>query len=173
MAGAFALEFAVELAFGLAQFAGETLEGFFFVEVGFGLEAGDAGGDGLPGLRIRTWGTWIFGRSFDEEHEFAADAVAGGELLANFGDGAAEEFFVELGEFAGDDYAQRGPEDGFEIGKRVDDAMGGFVEDERLRGVARLRRLVLRGGCGGRRLFPAGIRGSEIVRWIGQRRRGR
>ncbi len=108
-AGAFALEFAVELAFGLAEFAGEALEGFFFVDAGFGLEAGDASGDGLPGLRFQTWGTRTFGRSFDEQDEFAADAVAGGELLANIGDGAAQEFFVDLGEFAGDDYAQSGP----------------------------------------------------------------
>ena len=56
---------------------------------------------------------------------------------ANFGDCAAQEFFVELGEFAGGDYAQRGPQDGFQIGKRVEDAVRGFVEDERLRGVAR------------------------------------
>ena len=31
----FALEFAVEFGFGLAQFAGEALEGLFFVDAGF------------------------------------------------------------------------------------------------------------------------------------------
>ena len=31
-AGAFALQFAIELAFGLAQFAGEALEGFLLVD---------------------------------------------------------------------------------------------------------------------------------------------
>jgi hypothetical protein len=41
---AFALEFAIHLTLGLAKFAGEALESFLFVEVGFGLEAGDAGG---------------------------------------------------------------------------------------------------------------------------------
>ena len=38
--GAFALEFAIELTLGLAELAREALEGFFFVEVRFGLEAG-------------------------------------------------------------------------------------------------------------------------------------
>ncbi len=169
---AFALEFAVELAFGLAQFAGEALEGFLFVDAGFGLEAGYAGGDRFPGLRIQTWGTRFgsVGGRFDEQGEFAADAVAGGEVAAYFGDGAAEKFFVELGEFAGDDDAQRGSPDGFEIGERVDDAVRRLVEDQRLRGIARLAQRGLRGACGGRLPSPAGIRGSGIRRWAGRRR---
>ena len=62
-AGAFALEFAVEGAFGLAGGAGEALEGFLFIEVFLGLEAGELGGDGFagsdcfPGLRSETRGT--------------------------------------------------------------------------------------------------------------------
>ena len=53
-----------------------------------------------------TWGARILGGRFDEQNEFAADAIAGGELLAHFGDGAAQEFFVDLGEFAGGDDAE-------------------------------------------------------------------
>jgi len=49
----------------------------------------------------------------DEQDEFATDAVAGGEVVADVGDGAAVEFFVELGEFASGCYAQGGPPDGF------------------------------------------------------------
>src|SRR6185437_16356764 len=48
-AGAFALELAVEVAFGLAAFAGEALEGFFFVDAGFGLDLGDTGSDARVG----------------------------------------------------------------------------------------------------------------------------
>ena len=42
---ALALQFAVELAFGLAQFAGQALERFLLVDAGFGLQAGHAGGE--------------------------------------------------------------------------------------------------------------------------------
>ena len=136
-ARAFALEFAIEFAFGLAGFASESLEGFFFVEVGLGLETGDFGGEAFPVLRIPTWGTRLcsgFSGCLDEEDEFAADAIAGGEIAADFCDGAAEELFVELGEFAGGDDAQRWSEDGFEIGEGVSDAVRGFVEDDGLRG---------------------------------------
>ena len=40
---------------------------------------------------------------------------------------------MKLGQLAGDDDAQCGTEDGFEIGQRVEDAVRSFVEDERLR----------------------------------------
>ena len=39
--GALALEFAVELRFGLAGFTGQSLESFFLVEAGLGLKTGD------------------------------------------------------------------------------------------------------------------------------------
>ena len=48
-AGALALEFAVEVAFGTVELAGEALEGFFLVDSGLGLKAGDAVGYGFPG----------------------------------------------------------------------------------------------------------------------------
>ena len=79
------------------------------------------------------------GRGFDEEHEFSADAVAGYETLTDIGDGAAEEFFVELGEFSSRDYAQCWAENGFEVGQGFGDAVRGFIEDDGLRGVAGLR----------------------------------
>ncbi len=137
----FALEFAVQLALGLTKFAGEALEGFLFVDAGFGLEAGYAVGDSFPGLRIQTWGTRLgsgFGWGLDQQGELAADAVAGGEVAAYICYGTAMELFVELGEFAGGNDAKRGSPDGFEIGERVDDAMRRLVEDERLRGFAGL-----------------------------------
>ena len=40
----FALELAVELRFGLAQFAGEALESFFLVEAGLKSQLGDQSG---------------------------------------------------------------------------------------------------------------------------------
>ncbi len=89
----------------------------------------------------------------NEQDEFAADAIAGGEVLADVRDCAAEEFFVELGEFAGGHDAQRGSEDGFKIGERVDDAVWRFVEDEGLRGFAGLGGECLEAGAACAGLF--------------------
>ena len=47
---------------------------------------------------------------------------------------------MQLGKFAGSDHAQCWAEDGFEIGERVGDAVGSFVEDHGLRSLARLCR---------------------------------
>ncbi len=86
------------------------------------------------------------GGSLHEERDFAANSVAGGHLTANMGDGATQELFVDLGELAGDDDAEAGAEDGFEVGERLEDAVRGFVEDQGAFGL---------GGVGGER-FEAG-----------------
>ncbi len=52
----------------------------------------------------------------EEENHFAADGVAGRELRAHIGDGAAQELFVDLGEFAGEDDGTGGAEDGLDVG---------------------------------------------------------
>ncbi len=122
--GALALEFSVEIAFGLAAFSGDTLEGGFFVEA-FQFEGFELGEEGLRGG---------FGgggcRRLDQEGDFAADAVAVGEGGLDFGDRAAEELFVELGELAGEDDAQSGAPDGGQVGEGFLDAVRSFVEDE-------------------------------------------
>ena len=55
-------------------------------------------------------------KGFNEQDDFAADAVAGGEIGAGLGDGGAQELLVDLGELAGDDDAQVGAPGGLEIG---------------------------------------------------------
>ena len=86
------------------------------------------------------WGARFCGScwSLNEEYEFAADAIAIGELGAYFAHSAADEFFVQLGEFACSYRAQGGAEDGFEIGEGLGYPVRCLVEDEGLRGFAGL-----------------------------------
>src|SRR4051812_50050287 len=103
------------------------------------------------------------GRRFEEENKLSADAVAGCELSADFGDCAAQEFFVELGEFACGNDAESGSEDGFDIGESVGQAMRGFVENEGFSGVAGLRSDVFEPGAAGGGLFGGGGQEKEIM----------
>jgi len=122
---AVALEFAVGFAFGHAAGAGDLLEGVFFSEAlrfhqGADL-GGDAGGRGVAGGRG--------GGGDEEQDELAAHGGAGGECGAYFGDWAAQELLVKLGQLARDDDVLREAEDGFDVGERGENAVRGFVED--------------------------------------------
>ena len=87
--GAFALEFAIEVALALAGFAGDALEGVFFGEAfGFELLEASLQAGGSLGFRERD--------GFDEERDFTADPVALRQVCFDFLHGAAEEFFVQF-----------------------------------------------------------------------------
>src|SRR6202522_2189837 len=98
---ALALQFAVEVAFGLAQLASETLEGVLLIHTGFSLQPGQTQCDSFTGCR-RSGGSrgGGFRRRFDEQCDFAADAIARSERTAGFGDRRAQELFVNLGQLA-------------------------------------------------------------------------
>ena len=71
-----------------------------------------------------------FARLRDQHDKLSPDHVPRGEIGPNFGRRSAQNFFVDLGQFAGDDnlaIAERGRD----IVERFKDAMGRFVEDER------------------------------------------
>ncbi len=121
-----ALPFAVGFAFADVAGFGYSLEGVFFGE-GFGRhEGGDFVGEGEVRVRVGGCGG---GGAVDEEDHFAADGGAGAEVGEEFGGGAAEELFVELGELAGEGDALVGAEEVDDVGEGVDDAVRGFVED--------------------------------------------
>ena len=131
LCGLVALPFAVGFAFADASGLGYSLEGVFFGE-GFGdHEVGYFAGQG----GVRRWLSVGRGAVEQEDH-FAADGGAGVEGGEEFGGGAAEELFVELGEFAGEDDALGGAEDGGDVGEGVEDAVRGFVEDVGVRRVS-------------------------------------
>ena len=81
--GALALQFPVELAFGLAGFASKTLEGFFLVDGIFRLKTGDPGGDGFRRCEGGGRTARIVGRRFNEEQskKLAADAITVAKTL--------------------------------------------------------------------------------------------
>ena len=124
-----ALPLAVGFAFAKAAFAGGAFEGVFFVEVFGSLELGDAGGERLGGGAGRVGGV----SKGEQEDELAADAaaglLAGGKGGVELLGGAAEELFVEFGEFAGKDDLDATGEEGGEVRKGVEDAVRGFVEE--------------------------------------------
>ena len=70
------------------------------------------------------------GKGFDKQDNFAADAIAGGQVGSGSGDRGAQKLLVDLGEFASDDDAQIGPPDGFEIGKCVQNSMGRLIKNQ-------------------------------------------
>ena len=108
MRGWRALPFAVGFAFADVAGFGYALEGVFFGE-GFGAhQACDFVGE-RGGVRGCAGGGQGGGGAVDEEDHFAADGGAGAEVGEEFGGGAAEELFVELGELAGEDDALVGP----------------------------------------------------------------
>jgi len=116
------------VGFALAEVAGfgDLFEGVFFREAGVD-EGGDFVGEGfLCGLRVGSGEGAV-----EEKDDLAAD---GGALLKrgeDFGDGAAKELFVELGELACEDDAVRGAERGGDVFEGFEDAVRGFVEDVR------------------------------------------
>ena len=67
----------------------------------------------------------------EEQDDFAADGGALLKRCEHFGDGAAEELFVELGELAREYDAVRGAEGGADVFEGFEDAVRGFVEDVR------------------------------------------
>ena len=73
---------------------------------------------------------------FDEQRDFAADAVAGGEFAADFGDAPAQKLFVNLGQLARNCDAQLRTKNRFEIGKRIEQAVRRFVKDQCARSFA-------------------------------------
>ena len=70
----------------------------------------------------------------DQQGDFAADAIAGGQFAARIGYRSAQKLLVNLGQLAGYDDAQAGPQDGFQIGKRLENAVRRLVKDEGARG---------------------------------------
>ena len=136
---ALALKLAIEFALGLAQLAGEALEGFLLVYPGFraglGLEAGNADGD-FFGSAGCGWGSGLgagLGQSLNQQGDFAANAIAGGEFAAGIGYRRAQELLVDLGQLAGDNDAQIRAPDGLQIGQRAENAVRGFVKNESAR----------------------------------------
>ena len=114
-------------AAGEAAFLSGEFEGVLAVELGLVHEFFDSGGEGLRGVGMRTGFAGVGGA--DQQGDFAA----GGPLFeggGNFGKFAAEEFFVELGDFAGE--AGGAVAENFAgVGDGISDAMRCFVEDER------------------------------------------
>ena len=138
-----ALELAVGFAFADAAVAWATRLRASISEIDFGAhERGDFGGDGgACGLGGGGLG-WGGG---EQKDDLAADEGAGGEVVAEVADRAAQELFVQLGELAGDDEVLGRAEDGGDVGEGVQDAVRGFVEDVRgVRCAARVSRLVRR-----------------------------
>ncbi len=112
-------------AAGEATFLGGELEGVFAVELGLVHEFFDAGGEGLRGVGMRTSFAGVGGA--DQQGDFAA----GGALFeggGDFGKFAAEEFFVELGDFAGETGGAVA-ENFAGVGDGFSDAVRSFVED--------------------------------------------
>ena len=123
-----ALQLAVGFGFADAAVACYPLEGVHLGKARFGH-------DQLHGFEDGFWLFFDCGLRGQVEHQdhFAADLGAGGEVGADFGCGAAEELFVELGELAGEDDGLRGRERGFDVGEGFEDAVRGFVENVGLR----------------------------------------
>jgi len=102
-----------------------SFEGIFAVELGLVHKFFDAGGEGLRGVDVRTGFASVGGA--DEQGDFAT----GGAFLeggGDFGKFAAEKFFVELGDFAGE-AGGAVPENFAGVGDGFGDAMRSFVKD--------------------------------------------
>ena len=77
-------------------------------------------------------------RRFDEQRDFAANAVAGGQVAAHYRQTVPRRnsSCILVSSRASDD-AQRRTPDGFEIGQRLENPVRGFVKDQ---GARRIRR---------------------------------
>jgi hypothetical protein len=119
-------ELVVGGAAGHAALLGGELEGFFAVELGLVHQFLDAGGEGLRGVGVGA-GFCGVGRA-DEERNFAAGGALY-ERSQDLGEFAAEEFFVELGDFAGE--AGRAIAENFNgVGDAFLHAVGRFVKND-------------------------------------------
>jgi len=119
-----ALQLAIGIAFPDAAILCHPFEGVFFGEIFSLHQSGHFGGDGP----MRCGGFFCRLRREQQNH-LAANDCACGELGAKFADGTAQELFVQLGQFAGDDGVLRCSEDCLDIGESVHDTMRGFIED--------------------------------------------
>lgn len=124
-AGGFSLKFSIGFGFSYAAVAGDALEGVHFGN-GFQLHKGfDGLGDGLGANFCRSDGDG----EMQEEDELSTDLRAGGQTSQGFRNGEAQELFVELGEFASEDYGLRWGEDAGDIGEGFQNAVGGLVKN--------------------------------------------
>ena len=121
------LQLAVGLTFADASVAGHALEGVHLGEaLGFH-ESRYLFCD--VSLLILMRGVLADALGREEKDDLSANGGTGDELCLEFADKAAEKFFVELGQFAGDDDVLRGAEDGGDVCQCAENAVGGFVED--------------------------------------------
>jgi len=65
----------------------------------------------------------------DQQSDFAAHAVTAGQLSAHFGYRSAQKLLMDLGQFAGQYYAQGGAKDGFKIRQGFQNPVRRFVEN--------------------------------------------
>jgi hypothetical protein len=119
-------DFVVGGAAGHAAFLGGELQGFFAVELGLVHQLLDAGGEGLRGVGVVASFRTVGGA--DEKRNFAAGGALyeGCQDLREF---AAQKFFVELGDFAGQ--ARRAIAENFNgVGDAFLHAVGRFVKND-------------------------------------------
>ena len=117
---------AVSIAFGNASFLGSELQSIFPVEFSLVHELVDASGERLRGFCLSTSRTFFSGTNHQSDFPLRRMSF---ERLEKFGESAAAEFLMDLGDFA---RQAGGPvaENGGGIGDRFRDAMGRLVEDE-------------------------------------------
>jgi len=116
----------VGVAAGDAAFFGGELEGFFAIELGLADEFFDTVGEALRGIGVSACVGGGFGA--DQEGDFAA----GGAFFQGsreFGEFAAAELFVELGDFAGEAGAAIA-EHFAGVGNALRDAVRRFVKND-------------------------------------------
>jgi hypothetical protein len=123
----FALKLPIGLAFRYAPFPGDSLERIHLVQT-FALSQlfnSFANAQIICNALSDLWSC------LDQQNYLSSDAITPGQDVADFRDGAAQEFLMHLCQFAGDDYlAIRGP-DALNIGKSLQNTVRRFVEDQR------------------------------------------
>ena len=106
-----------------------------------------------------------------QQGDFAANAIAAGQIAAHLGRRSAQKLLVHLGQLARYDYAYGGTKDGFQIGQRLQNSVRRFVKDQRARGIVALH-------FGGQRLQPGSPRAGllrqkadevELAPWAARR----
>jgi hypothetical protein len=119
-------DFVVGFAAREAAFLGGELKSLFAVEFGLVDEFFDALGEALHGVGGSAGVGGIFGADEEGDFAFGGTVFEGGEKLGEF---ATAEFFVELGDFAGD-ACSAVAEDFAGVGYAFRDAMRRFVEND-------------------------------------------